>query len=109
MKGENMGKKLSKAKEAELRAFLYGVSLQGFANSHIGTEPVVKGRLIEVEYEGETYYATLNITLHNPEKFDVEEVRHEYLTKLEAHAQRDAERAEKAKLKAEKAAKKLNK
>lgn len=49
-----MGKKLSKAKEAELRAFLYGVSLQGFANSHIGTEPVVKGRLIEVEYEGET-------------------------------------------------------
>ena len=59
-------KKLNKAKEAELRAFLYGVALQGFANNHIGTEPVVKGRLIEIPYEGETYYATLNITLHNP-------------------------------------------
>lgn len=99
-------KKLSKQKEAELRAFLYGVALQGFANTHIGTEPVVKGRLIEIEHEGHTYYATLNITLHNPERFDVEEVRHEYLTKLEATAQRDAERAEKARIKAEKAANK---
>lgn len=98
-------KKLSKAKEAELRAFLYGVALQGFANSNIGTEPVVKGRLIEVDYAGDKYYATLNITLHNPEKFDVEEVRQEYLIKLEAAAQRMAEKAEKARLKAEKAEK----
>ena len=97
------GKKLNKAKEAELRAFLYGVALQGFATSHIGTEPVVKGRLVEVPYEGETYYATLNITLHNPEKFDLVEVRQEYLTKLEAAAQRSAKRAERDKEKVEKA------
>ena len=96
-------KKLSKAKEAEIRAFLYGVALQGFANSNIRTEPVVKGRLIEVENNGETYYATLNITLHNPEKFDVEEVRQEYLTKLEAAAQRSAEKALRDKQKVEKA------
>ena len=100
-----MSKKLSKAKEAELRAFLYGVALQGFVNSNIETEPVVKGRLIEIEKNGETYYATLNITLHNPEKFDYEEVKQEYLTKLEAAAQRSAERAERDKKKAEKASK----
>lgn len=99
-------KKLNKAKEAELRAFLYGVALQGFANNHIGTEPVVKGRLIEIPYEGETYYATLNITLHNPEKFDVEEIRQEYLTKLEAAAQRSAEKAARDKQKVERANKK---
>lgn len=100
-----MAKKLSKAREAEVRAFLYGVALQGFANSHIGTEPVTKGRLIEIQENGETYYATLNITLHNPEKFDVEEVRQEYLTRLEAAAQRSAEKAEKDRKKVERASK----
>ena len=98
-------KKLSKAKEAELRAFLYGIALQGFANTHIGTEPVVKGRLIELEHNGEKYYATLNITLHNPEKFDVNEIRQEYLTKLEAAAQRSAEKAERDRKRIEKLSK----
>lgn len=104
-----MAKKLSKAKEAEVRAFLYGVALQGFANTRLGTEPVTKGRLIEIEVSGEIYYATLNITLHNPEKFDVKEVRQEYLTKLEAAAQRSAEKAEKDRIKAEKAEQRKNK
>lgn len=101
-------KKLSKQKEAEIRAKLYNQiadGLEGFYQH----EPVAKGRLITIPIDGMNYYATVNVTLHNPEKFDVEEVRHEYLTKLEAHAQRDAERAEKARLKAEKAAKKINK
>ena len=61
------------------------------------------------EENGITYYATLNITLHNPEKFDVEEVRHEYVTKLEAAAQRSAEKAEKDRIKAEKAEKRNRK
>lgn len=104
-----MRTKLSKQKEAEVRSSLYGTALQGFINANIKTEPVVKGRLIEFEENGETYYATLNITLHNPEKFDVSEVRKEYLTKLEAAAQRSAEKAEKDRVKAEKANKKAKK
>lgn len=100
-----MSKKLSKAREAEIRASLYRQALEGFENTH--TEPVVKGRLITFEENGETYYATLNITLHNPEKFDYEEVRQEYLTKLEASAQRSAEKAEKDRRKAEKARKQV--
>lgn len=105
-----MPKKLSKAREAEVRAYLYETALQGFNDAHLKTEPVIKGRLIELEVDGnENYYATLNITLHNLEKFDLEEVRHEYLTKLEAAAQRSAERAEKDRIKAEKAEKNKNK
>lgn len=100
-------KKLSKQKEAEIRASLYRQALEGFKN--MKTEPVCKGRLIEFENEGEVYYATLNITLHNPEKFDVEEVRHEYVTKLEAAAQRSAEKAERDRIKAEKAEKRNKK
>ena len=99
--GEN--KKLSKAREAEIRASLYRQALEGFENMH--TEPVVKGRLIEFEENGNKYYATLNITLHNPEKFDLEEVRQEYITKLEAAAQRSAIKAEKDRKKVEKASK----
>ena len=95
-------KKLNKAKEAEIRAFLYGVALQGFVNSNIGTEPVIKGRLIELDYEGQKLYATLNITLHNPERFNLQETRQEYLTKLEAAAQRSAKKAEKDRKKVEK-------
>lgn len=102
-------KKLSKQVESTVRNSLYGIALQGFANAHIGTEPVTKGRLIELEVDGQPYYATLNITLHNPEKFDLEEVRHEYLTKLEAAAQRSAEKAEKDRIKAEKAEKRNRK
>jgi ribosome-binding factor A len=98
-------KKLSKQKEAEVRAQLYKAIEQGLEGIYIN-EPVVKGRLITVPVDGTDYYATVNVTLHNPEKFDVEEARHEYVTKLEAAAQRIAERAEKARLKAEKAEKK---
>lgn len=94
-------KKISKAREAEIRASLYKQALQGFNGMH--TEAVTKGRLIEFEENGEKYYATLNITLHNPEKFDVEEIRQEYLTKLEAAAQRSAEKALRDKQKVEKA------
>ena len=93
-------KKLSKAREAEIRALLYRQALEGFENTY--TEPVTKGRLISFEENGETYYATLNITLHNPEKFDVQEVRQEYLTKLEAAAQRSANKAKKDREKVEK-------
>lgn len=108
MKGEKMEvKKLTKQREAEIRASLYRQALEGFENMH--TEPVCKGRLISFEENGVTYYATLNITLHNPEKFDVEEVRHEYITKLEAAAQRSAEKAEKDRIKAEKAEKRNKK
>lgn len=93
-------KKLSKVREAEVRAGLYEKAMLGF---DLPSEPVCKGRLISFEEDGQTYYATLNITLHNPEKFDVEEVRQEYLTKLEATAQRSAEKAERDRKKAEKA------
>lgn len=102
-------KKLSKQAEAKMRAFLYEKALEGYEASQMHTEPVVKGRLIEFSLDGETYYATLNITLHNPEKFDLEEVRHEYITKLEAAAQRSAEKAEKDRIKAEKALKRNKK
>ena len=95
-----MGKKLTKQEEAEIRASLYRQALEGFENMQ--TEPVCRGRLITFEKDGVTYYATLNITLHNIEKFDVSEVRQEYVTKLEAAAQRSAEKAEKARKKAEK-------
>lgn len=98
-------KKLSKQKEAEIRAQLYKIIEEGF-NGCYENEPVAKGRLITIPIDGVNYYATVNITLHNPEKFDVEETRHEYVTKLEAAAQRIAERAEKARIKAEKAEKK---
>lgn len=98
-----MGKKLTKQEEAEIRASLYRQALEGFENMQ--TEPVCRGRLITFEKDGATYYATLNITLHNVEKFDVSEVRQEYVTKLEAAAQRSAEKAEKARKKAEKAEK----
>ncbi|MBQ2885029.1 MAG: hypothetical protein IJE43_14860 [Alphaproteobacteria bacterium] len=100
-------KKLSKQKEAEIRAKLYNQIADGFEGFY-QHEPVTKGRLITIPMDGVNYYATVNVTLHNPEKFDVEEVRHEYLTKLEANAQREAERAEKARIKAEKAANKQN-
>lgn len=97
--------KLSKQKEAEVRAQLYSAIENGLNETYVN-EPVVKGRLITVPVDGVNYYATVNVTLHNPEKFDVEEVRQEYVTKLEAAAQRIAERAEKARIKAEKAEKK---
>lgn len=97
--------KLSKQKEAEVRAQLYTAIENGLNGIYVN-EPVVKGRLITVPVDGVNYYATVNVTLHNPEKFDVEEARQEYVTKLEAAAQRIAERAEKARLKAEKAEKK---
>lgn len=100
-------KKLSKQREAEIRASLYRQALEGFEN--MKTEPVVRGRLISFQEGEETYYATLNITLHNPEKFDINEVRQEYLTKLEAAAQRSAEKAEKDRKKAEKAEKRIKK
>lgn len=93
-------KKLSKVREAEIRADLYERAMEGF---DLPNEPVCKGRLISFEENGQTYYATLNIVLHNPEKFDVEEVRQEFLTKLEAIAQRSAEKAERDRKKAEKA------
>ena len=98
-----MGKKLTKQEEAEIRASLYRQALEGFENMQ--TEPVCKGRLITFAKDGTTYYATLNITLHNVEKFDVSEVRKEYITKLEAAAKRSAEKAEKERKKAEKAEK----
>ena len=98
-----MTKKLSRKDEATLRALLYNIAQQGFDKMQIITEPVSNGRLITMEQDGATYYATLNITLHNPEKFNVEEVRNEYLTKLEAAAQRSAKKAEKDRLKAQKA------
>lgn len=92
-------KKLSKAKEAEVRSSLYKRAMENFG---LQTEPICKGRLISFEEDGQQYYATLNITLHNPEKFDVEDVRNEYRTKLEATAQRSAEKAEKDRKKVEK-------
>ena len=90
-----MTKKLSRKDEATLRALLYNIAQQGFDKMQIITEPVSNGRLITMEQDGATYYATLNITLHNPEKFNV--------TKLEAAAQRSAKKAEKDRLKAQKA------
>lgn len=97
-------KKLSKAREAEIRASLYKKALNGFSDMHI--EPITKGSLIEFEENGQLYYATLNITLHNPEKFDVQEVRQNYITRLEAAAQRSAEKAERDRKKVEKLNKK---
>ena len=47
-------KKLSKQREAEIRASLYRQALEGFENMH--TEPVCKGRLISFEENGITYY-----------------------------------------------------
>lgn len=104
-----MSKKLGKQQESEVRANLYKAVENGLNNEKYQHEPVVKGRLVTIPINGENYYATVNITLHNPEKFDVEEIRQEYLTKLEAAAQRSAEKAEKDRLKAEKAEKRQNK
>lgn len=86
--------KLNKNDLATLRAGLYSIIEEAF-DGKFEHEATTKGRMVTIPTLVGNYYATINVTVHNPEKFDVEEVRHDYLTKLEAAAQRSAKKAEK--------------
>lgn len=90
--------KLSVVAQAEKRAELYNVAESALVDAGYETETIKGGML--VKFEGG--YAVLSVTIKNPEKFDLADVRAEYQEAL----QKAAERAEKAAAKAtEKAAK----
>ena len=93
-----------KVKKSLIESMYQLTRLSNYSGNYLAVDRIPTGRQI-LSTDGVTYYATLNITLHNVEKFDVSEVRQEYVTKLEAAAQRSAEKAEKARKKAEKAEK----
>ena len=97
--------KLSKNDLATLRAGLYTIIEEAF-DGKFEHEATAKGQMVTIPTLVGNYYATINITVHNPEKFDVEEVRQEYLTKLEAAAQRSAKKAKQMEAKLNKALKK---
>ena len=83
--------------------FTICIILSAFFSSSETVYAVVNRLRLKKDSENGNYFS--KIALENVEKFDVSEVRQEYVTKLEAAAQRSAEKAEKARKKAEKAEK----
>lgn len=93
-----MVEKMSVKQSNEVRSMLYDMTLGGLPYK---SERIVKGALIHLD-DGQ--FARLTISICDPTKFDLETAREEYAAKLEKQAALAAERAEKARIKAEKAA-----
>lgn len=100
-----MAEKLKIAEQATIRSNLYDIALSAIAREGLETEIVSKGALIHLEND---QFARVTITYCNPEKFDLEKERQEYVDKTAAAAERKAKAAEKAAEKAKKAAEKVN-
>ena len=99
-----MANKLTVKESAEIRANLYNIALNAFAENGITNQPITGGALIAL---ADGHYAKVSISICDDDK--VESYIAKYAEQQIKSAQRAAERASKAEEKANKAIERLKK
>lgn len=91
--------KMNVKQQAEVRANLYDIAINGFHGAELETEAICDGLLIHLP---DGYFAKMKISICDATKFDLAAERENYAEKL----QKQSERAEAARLRAEEKARK---
>ena len=98
-----MAEKMSVKDQAIVRSHLYEIALNAIVQDGKETEVISDGALIHL---GDGQFAKLKISVCDPTKFNLEDVREKYQEKLAKQAELAQKRAEAAAEKARKAAEK---